>query len=73
MRNIYRKEVRVLGVDTRRLDAVACAKLLAQMTPDFESGKFKAKPGKSLPLASAVEAYEQASHGGGRIVLRPDL
>jgi NADPH:quinone reductase-like Zn-dependent oxidoreductase len=73
LRSIYRKEIRVVGVDTRRLDAVASAKLLTQMTASFESGQFKAKPGKPLPLAAAVEAYEQAAHGGGRIVLKPDL
>ncbi len=73
LRSIYRKELRVQGVDTRVLDAVACAKLLAQMTPGFESGQFKARPGKPMPLAAAVEAYEQAAHGGGRIVLRPEL
>jgi NADPH2:quinone reductase len=73
LRNVYRKELRVLGVDTRRLDAVACARLLTEMAPDFESGQFKVKPGKPLPLSAAVEAYEQAARGGGRIVLRPDL
>jgi NADPH2:quinone reductase len=73
LRGVYRKELRVLGVDTRTLDAVACARLLVQMAPRFESGQFKAKPGRPLPLAAAVEAYEQAAHGGGRIVLRPDL
>ncbi len=73
LRSIYRKELRVLGVDTRRLDAIACARLLAQMAPHFESGQFTVKPGKSLPLAAAAEAYEEAARGGGRIVLRPDL
>jgi NADPH:quinone reductase-like Zn-dependent oxidoreductase len=73
LRSVYRKGLRVLGVDTRPLDAVACAKLLAQMTPKFESGQFKARAGKPMPLAAAAEAYEQAARGGGRIVLRPDL
>jgi NADPH:quinone reductase len=73
LRNIYRKEIRVLGVDTRRLDAVSSAKLLTQMTASFESGQFKARAGKPIPLAQVVEAYEQAAHGGGRIVLRPEL
>ncbi len=49
LRSVYRKELRIRGVDTRRLDAVACASLLAQMTPLFESGQFKAKPGNPLP------------------------
>lgn len=73
LRSVYRKGLRVLGVDTRPLDAVACAKLLVQMMPGFESGQFKVRAGKPLPLAAAAEAYEQAAHGGSRIVLRPDL
>lgn len=71
LRSIYRKGLRVLGVDTRPMDAVASAKLLAEMTPGFEAGQFKAKPGKPMPLSAAVEAYELAAHGGGRIVLVP--
>jgi len=71
LRNIYRKMQRILGVDTRPMDAVACAKLLAQMTPDFASGRFTAKPGKPYPLSDAVAAYEEAARGG-RIILRPD-
>ena len=70
---VYRKELRVYGVDTRRLDAVACAKLLAQMANGFESGKLTAKPGKPFPIAAAVDAYQQAAIGGVRITLRPDL
>jgi NADPH:quinone reductase-like Zn-dependent oxidoreductase len=73
LRRLYRNELRVLGVDTRKLDAVACAKLLAQISPGFESGAFKIKAGEPRPLAAAVEAYEQAARGGVRIVLRPDL
>jgi NADPH:quinone reductase len=73
LRSLYRKGLRIQGIDTLRLDAVACAKLLAQMTDNFESGQFNAKAGKPLPLAAAAEAYEQATRGGGRIVLRPDL
>lgn len=71
LRSLYRKGLRVQGIDTLRLDAIACAELLAQMMPGFESGQFKAKPGKPLPLAAAGEAYGQAAHGGGRIVLVP--
>jgi NADPH:quinone reductase-like Zn-dependent oxidoreductase len=73
LRSLYRKGLRVQGIDTLRLDAVACAKLLVQMAPGFETGQFKAKPGRPMPLATAVAAYELAAHGGGRIVLRPDL
>jgi NADPH:quinone reductase-like Zn-dependent oxidoreductase len=72
LRSVYRKELRVLGVDTRPLDAVACAKLLAEMQPGFESGKFKATPGQSRPLSAAAEAYDQTAHGNGRFYLRPN-
>jgi len=73
LRNLYRKTLRVIGVDTRKLDAVACAELLKQMLPYFESGQFTSAPGQMRPLAEAAEAYDQAAHGRGRIVLRPDL
>jgi NADPH:quinone reductase len=71
LRSIYRKELKVHGVDTRRLDAVACAALLAQMRSGFESGKFKVKPGYAFPLDKASEAYEKASRGEQRYYLRP--
>lgn len=72
LRNAYRKELRVLGVDTRRLDAIACARLLAAMTAHFESGEFTPQSGQPRPLAEAAEAYVQASHGGARVLLRPN-
>jgi NADPH:quinone reductase-like Zn-dependent oxidoreductase len=71
LRSIYRKELRILGVDTRRLDVVACAKLLAEMLSGFESGQFKSKPAEAFPLAEAISAYERAGKGK-RIVLCPD-
>jgi len=72
LRMLYRKELRVLGVDTRRLDAVACAGLLSQMSFGFESGAFKVTVGQGRPLAAAAEAYVQAAHGKGRFYLRPN-
>jgi NADPH2:quinone reductase len=72
LRNLFRNELRILGVDTRKLDVVACAKLLTEMSSDFASGAFNAKPGQQRPLAQAAQAYEEAAHGI-RIVLRPDL
>ena len=70
LRSIYRKELRVYGVDTRRLDVVACAKLLAQMRAGFESGSFKMKTGEGWPLAEAAAAYEEAGRGKERVFLR---
>jgi NADPH:quinone reductase-like Zn-dependent oxidoreductase len=72
LRSLYRKELRVRGVDTRRLDAVASAKILAQISPRFEAGKFKFKPGEPRPLSAASEAYAQAARGAARFCLRPN-
>ncbi len=72
LRSLYRKELRVRGVDTRRLDVVASAKILAEMRSGFESGKFRVDPGQSRPLAGASEAYEQVARGRGRFYLRPN-
>jgi NADPH:quinone reductase-like Zn-dependent oxidoreductase len=73
LRAVYRKQLRIVGVDTRQLDAAACAKILSQILPGFESGQFKATPGESFPLSGAIAAYVRAASGAGRIVLRPDV
>ena len=58
LRSLYRKAVRVQGIDTIRLDCIACARILAQLAPGFDSGQFKAKPAKLMSLAAGAEAYE---------------
>ncbi len=73
LRSLYRKMLHVHGIDTLRLDAIVCAKRLAQLTPGFDSGQFKVKPARPMPLAAAAEAYEPAAHGGGRIILQPAI
>jgi NADPH:quinone reductase-like Zn-dependent oxidoreductase len=73
LRALYRKQLRIHGIDTVQLDAIACAKLLAEMLPGFQSRRLRVAPGRSCPLAEAAEAYEEASRGGARVVLRPDL
>jgi NADPH:quinone reductase len=72
LRNLYRKELTVRGVDTRPIDVVAGAKLLSQMRGGFESGRFKVHLGQSRPLAAAVEAYVLSGGGKGRFYLRPN-
>jgi NADPH:quinone reductase-like Zn-dependent oxidoreductase len=72
LRGLYRKKLRILGVDTRPTDGPTCAKMLEQMAPDFNSGRFKANPNKSYPLTEAIAAYEEAAHGGARIILKPN-
>lgn len=70
LRTFYHKELRILGVDTRQLDAIACAKLLNEMRPAFESGQLKTLSAKPFPLSAASEAYVQAAGGKSRIYLR---
>lgn len=72
LRTVYRKELRISGVDTRRLDVVACAKVLSQMRGGLDAGKFKWEPGESRPLAAAAEAYDLTERGKGRFFLRPN-
>ena len=70
LRSIYRKRMSVFGVDSRALDAVACAPLLAEMSPYFESGQFRVLPADAFALDDAVAAYGRVSSGGTRVVLR---
>jgi NADPH:quinone reductase-like Zn-dependent oxidoreductase len=72
LRSLYRNELRVEGVDSRKLDVCTCAKLLADMAPEFESGAFKANAGDPFPLEKASQAYEQAARGERRIFLQPN-
>ncbi len=71
LRSIYRKMLHILGVDTRPIDAVVAAQMLAQMTKYFDMGQFKASEGIGYPLSQVVEAYEHAGRGGSRVFLRP--
>jgi NADPH:quinone reductase-like Zn-dependent oxidoreductase len=72
LRSLYRNELRVLGVDTRNLDAIACAKLLTEMSSAFESGAFRATPAEPRPLEEAAQAYADAAHGGAKLFLQPN-
>ncbi len=71
LRSLYRKELRVLGTDTRRLDVTACSVLLAQMTVGFDDEKLRAAAPNTYPLDRASYAYAQTMKGGGRHCLTP--
>jgi NADPH:quinone reductase len=70
LRSVYRKELRVIGVDTRRLDVIESGKLLVKMASGFESGAFRANVGQVFALEEAGTAYERVASGGGRAFLR---
>lgn len=71
LRSLYRKELQVLGTDTRRLDVSDCAKLLKAMARGFEDGSLRAVDPEKIPLERAAEAYGAAKKGGGRFCLVP--
>lgn len=66
------QELRVAGVDSRRLDVTACAKLLAEMAPGFQDGRLQPDSPNCYPLEQAREAYMQSIQGKGRLCLLPN-
>jgi NADPH:quinone reductase-like Zn-dependent oxidoreductase len=69
----YRKEARLIGVDSLKRSAADCAPLLDRMRPGFESGALPAPVvAHQFPLAQTREAYTLVGRGcRGRIVLTP--
>ena len=73
LRDFYHNESRIIGADSRKLDASASAQRLAAMLPAFESGAIAAPPiDQVVPLNRAVEVYERVAGGArARFVLAP--
>jgi NADPH2:quinone reductase len=73
LRDFYHNESRLIGADSRKLDASACAQRLQAMLPLFENGALAAPPiGGELPLSEAARGYADVAKGAhGRIVLAP--
>jgi NADPH:quinone reductase-like Zn-dependent oxidoreductase len=73
LRDFYHNESRIIGADSRKLDASASALRLAAMLPAFESGAIEAPPiDRVVPLDGAIKAYERVAAGArDRFVLAP--
>jgi NADPH:quinone reductase len=71
--DLYHKEIRILGVDSRKLDVVESARRLQQISHHFDSGALRPLPvTKVYPLEQGSAAYQAvADHAAGRIVIRP--
>lgn len=71
--DFYHNETKLIGADSRKRDAVASARLLANLTDGFEQGLYTGPTiSARFPLASAREAYAAVERGSrGRIVLTP--
>lgn len=71
LRSLYRKELRVIGVDTRSLGVIDCSRLLKAMAQGFNDGKLRAVAPHTYPLERAPEAYAEALKSNGRHCLTP--
>lgn len=71
----YRRNLQLLGVDSLKLDAVACATILNQLAPGFDDGTLRAfdvDPSALLSLDAAADAYRKVLAGSAeRIVFAP--
>ena len=74
--DFYHRESRLLGVDSRTLDAQACAEILGRLAPGFEASALR-PPAAGInrhPLQEARAAYEQVLNRSitGRVTLAPN-
>ncbi|OYW10625.1 MAG: hypothetical protein B7Z53_00510, partial [Rhodospirillales bacterium 12-71-4] len=67
----YRRECRLLGVDSLKRSASACAPMMETLRPGFESGAFPPPAiAEAHPLAQGAAAYDAVARGTrGRVVL----
>jgi NADPH:quinone reductase-like Zn-dependent oxidoreductase len=72
--DFYRRESRLLGVDSRALNACACASILEAITPGFETNALCPPAAtESYLLEDAIKAYEQVQNRrtAHKVVLTP--
>ncbi len=69
--NFYQRQLSFYGVSTSTLDATACAGILNEIAPLFESGALAPpKVNERFPLAQAAQAYGRVAEGNsGKVVL----
>lgn len=70
----YRKEARILGVDSLKRGVVACAEIMERLAPGFASGALPAPTiAAAYPLEQAPAAYRAVAEGTrGRVILTMD-
>jgi NADPH:quinone reductase-like Zn-dependent oxidoreductase len=62
--DFYHRRLSLFGVDSRRYDTVACAAILEQLKPAFESGAFRPIPiVRRFTLNDAAQAFTQVNDG----------
>jgi NADPH:quinone reductase len=73
LKDLYRNETRIFGIDSTKLGVVESARRLEKMGPYFESGEFRPLPiTASYSLDEATAAYQAVAGGvAGRVVINP--
>jgi len=71
--DFYHRELRLLGVDSRKLDLTASSRRLSALAPYFERGQFRpVSVGHVYDLDHGPDAYTiVADHASGRVVIHP--
>jgi len=71
IRSFYRNQFSLFGLDTQKLNAMRCAKILKELVPLFESGTLTAPAiAERYPLSSAAAAYGRVAAGkAGKVLL----
>jgi len=69
----YRRDLRLAGLNTGRLDCRRAGEVLRSLAPGFESGALRVpRIASSYPLADAASAYQEVKAGAaGRVLLLP--
>ncbi|WP_157271730.1 quinone oxidoreductase family protein [Azohydromonas aeria] len=71
----YRRNLQLLGVDTLKIPATQCARVLDELLPGFEDGSlraFEVDEATLLPLEQSAQAYRRVLEGSmDRVVLAP--
>lgn len=61
--DFFRRELRLLGVNSFQSDSHDCRRILERLAPGFESGALKAPAAVSYSLSDAVAAYQDMNAG----------
>ena len=71
--DLYRRRLRLVGIDTGAVSAVAAARILAELRPIYESGRMRPHPLiETFPLDEGARAYQQVARGSpSKVVLLP--
>lgn len=72
--DFYRRDLKLIGVNTLHLDAVACADILQKLTSNIEGDKPPMDIGATFSLEDAAKAYQQVNDKKikGTVLITPD-